>query len=70
MSDHVHISNPQGNIWIGKTQWGNYSVCEEVSLHGCGAITIFATQDLATGYVAHLLDPTSEKAKDFWAAHA
>lgn len=57
--DLFHLRPIGQGLWLSKTRWGSYAVCEESDGVNCGAITVCGDLENAENYGAYCVDPSS-----------
>ena len=59
MCDMLHLRELGPGLWLSKSRWGNFAVCESSDGKRCGATTVCGDQQNAESYAAFRLDKTS-----------
>lgn len=57
--DLLHLREMSPGIWLSKTQYGNYAVCEDSDGSACVGTTVCSCLEDAENYAAYCVDPAS-----------
>lgn len=69
LCDLLHLRQLGPCLWLSKTRWGNYAVCENSDGQRCGASTVCVDMTNAENYGAYRMDPESPGGRRWIADH-